>query len=388
MRSKRIVWYQKSMRIRAVAVACGLSFCGFLGGQETSWGQGLSWGQTQPLQNPVYHQQGAYRPSGIKIPGHLMGQATEYWQQVAYQPQLGQVVEPVETAGVEYVPSTTYEQGFVGDGEGLVRVWGAGVDPRLITVQRYDDHYWDFRVDLISYYRDSINAPTADWAGDTHKTGGVRASIIADLLYSFDLEFGFLGALYWHGLTTSSWAILPNPALTDFTSSFNAYEINTKWRWVGTVRPCTGAWILGVRYVNFEEKALAVTQRDLCKTKNDAVGFQAGGELFWAVVPGVMIGGDLKAGIYGNYGRYEYSGPTPSTPSSQRGNNGAFLGEANLMVNAALPWGWYIRGGYTGLFMTNVSMVSNVLGRTSGLSVPLTSTLIAHGFYGGLEWQY
>jgi hypothetical protein len=101
-----------------------------------------------------------------------------------------------------------------------------------------------------------------------------------------------------------------------------------------------------------------------------------------------MIGGDLKAGIYGNYGRYEYSGSALPTPSTQAGNNGAFLGEVNLMVNTALPWGWYIRGGYAGLFMTNVSMVANVLGQTSGLSVPLTSTLIAHGFYGGLEWQY
>ena len=36
------------------------------------------------------------------------------------------------------------------------------------------------------------------------------------------------------------------------------------------------------------------------EAENNLVGFQGGGEWFWSVFRGVMIGGNLKGGIYGN----------------------------------------------------------------------------------------
>jgi hypothetical protein len=69
--------------------------------------------------------------------------------------------------------------------------------------------------------------------------------------------------------------------------------------------------------------------------------------------------------------------------------HGAFVGEANLMVNTALPHGWYIRGGYTCLYLSSVALVADALlpPGPAGL-VPTAGSLLVHGFYGGLEWQY
>ena len=126
------------------------------------------------------------------------------------------------------------------------------------------------------------------------------------------------------------------------------------------------------------------------------MGFQGGGEFFWAVCRGVMLGGNLKGGIYGNHAVNEseivaipQSGfPTGASQSYKYSkNSAAFFGEANLMVNAHLGANWYIRGGYTGIFLTGVS--SGVAAVQSDFqTVSTNNNLIANGFYGGLEWKY
>ncbi len=109
-----------------------------------------------------------------------------------------------------------------------------------------------------------------------------------------------------------------------------------------------------------------------------------------------MIGGDMKGGIYGNSARNKSTltgtsvsglnpGTTFSTSYYRTVNRAAFFGEANVMVNAHLGHNWYIRGGYTGIFLTDVTTALSALDQPN---VTTQDSLVASGFYGGLEWQY
>jgi hypothetical protein len=369
-------------------------------------------GQTeqQTVQRSVFLQQGSLPVQTVPIPDHLWQQAMAYGQPLNYQPQLefadSEAVAPVAVEG------EVVEESFDGvvsedtlDPYGLVRVWANGVPPRLITVQRYSDHYWQFNVDLLSLERDSVINESRLWLGGSRPSGGARISAKADLFYSFDLELAWLGGLFWSNTSSEiNWGprFNTNYNITKISSNFNAFEINTRWRWVETTRPWTGAWILGVRYVRFADHAIindpisnsfpySYAETDIV---NNLVGFQLGGELFWSVWRGLMVGGDLKAGVYGNNAKretiaVERGDGTKSFDNEIVNQTTSFLGEANVMVNAHLGHNWYIRGGYTGLVLQGVSLGSDAL-----LVDPITGTLpiggrmIAHGFYGGLEWQY
>jgi hypothetical protein len=348
-------------------------------------------------ENRLLLEQAAYTPHGVHIPAHLALQAGPLHQQVAYQPTLGPGEGP-QAVGFDRSGAAVFLAGF--DGEGWIEgVYGAGIDPRLITVQRYDDHYLQMDVDLISFKRQPISGPTQQWAGSSDPTGGVRVSARLDAFYSFDLDFAYLGGMNWTGqqanIVLRSDTTIGTVALGTFFSNFSAYELNTRWRWVGTSSPLTGAWILGVRYVEFDESLTGILSSInpspvRLYSQNDLVGFQAGGELFWGITRGVMIGGDLKAGIYGNRVNNSVLLNDVLRPDlSSQGQHAAFLGEANLMVNSALGHGWYIRGGYTGLFMTNLTLMSNLINLDLKPDTKsFGGQLIAHGFYGGLEWQY
>jgi len=419
---------QPSCRCFALLVAfCAVQF-GSL--PSAAWAQnpGTPWGPAPGVQNPVYsYGQPVYTPQGTKIPGHLWDQAMrQQWQQLAYQSQLGTgaatqlaAADSAETVSAE--PAYAVPTGQPGVyGAPPDRYYSGGINPRLITTQRYGDHYLQANVDFIDFRRTNMNAGTKHWvASQPHgrRTGAVRASLRANPFYSCDFEFAYLGGLNWsRNLNTSNTGLWwGNSAYTPpgngtggdprtyFNSHLNSYEFNTRWRWVETARPWTGAWILGVRYVDFEEAAsgyvsdispTTATFEQYLTTSNDLVGFQLGGELFWSVAPTVMIGGDIKAGMYGNYAQRKYreiptihTGLDPFARSSIK--HGAFVGEANLMVNTALPHGWYIRGGYTCLYLSSVALVADALlpPGPAGL-VPTTGSLLVHGFYGGLEWQY
>ena len=390
---------------------------------------------SQAVHNPVYRHSGAYPPGthvpqGTSIPGQMMQQALVYGAPVDYQHRW---VAAEETNGIEPVPAdgeVVDEAGFVEeawDPMGWMRVWANGVPPRIITVQRYSDHYWQFNIDFLSLNRDSIVGPSRTWLGESRPSGGTRISAKTDQFYSFDLEFAWLGALFWQNTSGEvQWdGVNTNYTPTNMSSNFNAFELNTRWRWVEASGPCTGAWILGVRYIRFAENgvldsASAGTGRPFIPgtgqnifsyekitsaTVNDLVGFQLGGELFWSVFKGVMVGGDLKGGIYGNsatrktigYDRRPLGGGSGGGNlqlGELTGSSTSFFGEANVMVNAHLGHGWYIRGGYTGLFLTDIVLGSNSLlvpggeGTVAPEPLRLTQDLIAHGFYGGLEWQY
>ena len=413
-------------------------------------GTGRAPGQT--VDNTLYLRPGSYAPGtfvpqAAPIPGQMIQQAMAYGSPLGYQHRLIAAEEPAE---VEVMPAdgeVVSEGGFfedTSDSLGLVRVWANGVRPRIITSQRYSDHYWQVNVDFLALERygprETITTTGSGVPLDLFKrgatTGGTRISAKADLFYSFDLEFAWLGGIHWVGRSSNQFPwdtanggqgqIYPFPSnpvmvnannnFTNINSNFNAFELNTRWRWVQASSPWTGAWILGVRYIKFAEKVslesgantvivtnataggafqTALDGAVTTEAINHLVGLQGGGELFWAVCRGVMIGGDLKGGIYGNSARNKSTltgtsidgiSPGPFSTSYYRTmNTAAFFGEANVMVNAHLGHNWYIRGGYTGIFLTDVTTGVSAVSQTN---VTARDSLVASGFYGGLEWQY
>ena len=419
----------------------------FLGNAASLWGQSV--------QRSVFLQRGPLPAQADPIPNHLWQQAMAYGQPINYQPQLGadasDSVQPKSMDGEvieDFTDGSLAEDAF--DPYGLVRVWANGVPSRVITAQRYSDAYWRFNIDLLALERHNLseirqysNTPPGATFKNAAPTGGMRISASADLFYSFDLEFAWLGNITWvgrpsnqfqwntvnsrngHNYVTDTGAgttldgvmIATRNNKTNFGSNLNAFEINTRFRWVGTTSPFTGAWILGARYVRFTECAYANNNRGVInirsstlgaqentatsvrtEAENNLVGFQGGGEWFWSVFRGVMIGGNLKGGIYGNLAQTSSQIDNVTDPGPggiNRGNaryedsttTGAFFGEANVMVNAHLGHNWYIRGGYTGLFLTNVSSAVSAV-QEDFQTVSTNNSLIANGFYGGLEWKY
>ena len=408
----------------------------------------------ESVQRSVFLQRGPLPAQADPIPNHLWQQAMAYGQPINYQPQLGadasERVQPESMDGEvieDFTDGSLAEDAF--DPYGLVRVWANGVPSRVITSQRYSDAYWRFNIDLLSLERSgpretmtttgTPNVPV-DIFRRVAPTGGMRISASADLFYSFDLEFAWLGNITWVGRPSNqfSWndvngggghvynqgsasssdglLIQTIDNKTNFGSNLNAFEINTRFRWVGTTSPFTGAWILGARYVRFTESAYANNNKSnitiqsstssaapvntvtsiRTEAENNLVGFQGGGEWFWSVFRGVMIGGNLKGGIYGNLAQNSSTITNVTNPTGINGGNaeyhdssttGAFFGEANVMVNAHLGHNWYIRGGYTGLFLTNVSSAVSAV-QEDYQTVSTNNSLIASGFYGGLEWKY
>ena len=417
----------------------------FFGNAASLWGESV--------QRSVFLQRGPLPAQADPIPNHLWQQAMAYGQPINYQPQLGadasESVQPESMEGEvieDFTDGSLTEDAF--DPYGLVRVWANGVPTRVITAQRYSDAYWRFNIDLLSLERSgpretitTTGTPSVpvDIFRRAAPTGGMRISASADLFYSFDLEFAWLGNITWVGrpsnqfkwntvnggrghiynigplvAATNGVLIATRSNKTNFGSNLNAFEINTRFRWVGTTSPFTGAWILGARYVRFTESAYVddkagplVVQSSLggptnvvssvrTDADNNLVGFQGGGEWFWSVFRGVMIGGNLKGGIYGNLAQthsaiHNVTGPGGSNLGNAEYNSSsttaAFFGEANVMVNAHLGHNWYIRGGYTGLFLTNVSSAVSAV-QEDFQTVSTKNSLIANGFYGGLEWKY
>ncbi|MEK6204990.1 MAG: hypothetical protein N2B02_05085, partial [Amylibacter sp.] len=371
----------------------------FFGNAASLWGQSV--------QRSVFLQRGPLPAQADPIPNQLWQQAMVYGQPINYQPQLGaDASESVQSESMDggviedFTDGSLAEDAF--DPYGLVRVWANGVPSRVITSQRYSDAYWRFNIDLLALERHNLseirqytnNTPPGATFKNAAPTGGMRISASADLFYSFDLEFAWLGNITWVGRPSNQfkWSavnsnnghnyvtdigagttldgvmIATRNNKTNFGSNLNAFEINTRFRWVGTTSPFTGAWILGVRYVRFTESAYVNNNRgDIIvqsstigaqqntatairtEAANNLVGFQGGGEWFWSVFRGVMIGGNLKGGVYGNLAQNSSTIKDISSTTTSFGNasyedsttTGAFFGEANVMVNAHLGHNWY-----------------------------------------------
>ena len=100
-------------------------------------------------------------------------------------------------------------------------------------------------------------------------------------------------------------------------SDFDSLELNYRRRWMGPTCLVQGSWLVGVRYFELEDRLqfYSFADRDLIdppgeesggeawydlKTRNYMTGAQLGGDVWMCLLPGLRLGLDGKAGLYGN----------------------------------------------------------------------------------------
>jgi hypothetical protein len=146
--------------------------------------------------------------------------------------------------------------------------------------------------------------------------------------------------------------------------------MNYRRRWVGPTCMLQGSWLGGFRWVQVRESLEYLTRAPkndqimetyvleakadyTVSTRNNLYGFQLGGDTWLCIVPGLDIGAEGKAGIYGNDARQRTTIVATSIPpgdplgtEAAHNTDVAFVGELDFMVNYRLNPKFTLRGGY------------------------------------------
>jgi hypothetical protein len=196
----------------------------------------------------------------------------------------------------------------------------------------------------------------------------------ADNLFSVYSEFGLDPAGGYPETDESDLQYL------DYESSFDSFEVNFRQRCMAPNCRYQGSWIAGVRYFKLDEDFNYFTQSPIntdpmapppgnslptsltnINVHNNLIGAQVGGDLWVCVLPGLRVGGELKAGVYHNHIAQD------TFISINTINNGtfleeltandvAFVGQADLMMTYRLNYQWTLRAGYQFLFVDGVAL--------------------------------
>ena len=211
-----------------------------------------------------------------------------------------------------------------------------------------------------------------------------------------------------------------------YSSTIDNFELNIRKRFTAPNCRLQYSWLAGVRYVYLLEDFGYNTiggDDDLVtpglqsrgsmnynvRARNSLTGFQVGGDGWLNLTPGVNIGADIKAGVYGNYAVQNTNVlATTTTPAaattfneSVHANDVAFVGDANFYFNWRLGPHWTIRAGYNFLFIDGVALGSenfntappNILsgGVSTQTRVPTINdngNAFYHGGFGGVEYMW
>jgi hypothetical protein len=92
------------------------------------------------------------------------------------------------------------------------------------------------------------------------------------------------------------------------------------------------------------------------------VGAQFGGDMWVCVLPGLRLGGEAKAGVFGNRIAVENTidvntGALPNVEDLSH-NDVSFVGQAEVMATYRLNYNWTLRGGYQFLYVDGVALAS------------------------------
>ncbi|GIW92530.1 MAG: hypothetical protein KatS3mg110_0571 [Pirellulaceae bacterium] len=202
----------------------------------------------------------------------------------------------------------------------------------------------------------------------------------------------------------------------EYSSNFDTLELGFRRRWMAPNCRIQGSWLAGVRYFRLEEQFIHRTRVNypdpndpstnitgfmdyFVGTANSMTGFQVGGDLWATLFPGIQVGSELKAGIYGNRAdqRTTIDAQTLTLPveESARHDAVAFLAEANLTGTWRLGQHLTARGGYTLLYVDGVALAPEnfnpeppfVAGART-VFINDNGDVFYHGFTAGLEWMW
>lgn len=273
------------------------------------------------------------------------------------------------------------------------------------------------------------------------------AEIIANLQTGVgsNLEARYFGLNNWETSATASVVASGNPTLysafsvfgtvptngfddTDrsfiHTISYNSElhngEINYRRRWVSPAAWAQGSWLAGVRYFDLDERfgfnatgsnnntftfnQLRFFNFDT-RTRNQLTGFQMGGDFWVNVVPGIQVGVEGKAGIFGNHAEVEaqaFSNSIPGAREFMQDGKTAYLTEFTASTVYRLTHSWSVRASYNLLYVDNVALApenvntrdfSNAIGLGSFTPsrfpfMDVDGEVLYQGWSIGGEWLY
>ncbi|OHB75715.1 MAG: hypothetical protein A2W31_09895 [Planctomycetes bacterium RBG_16_64_10] len=319
-------------------------------------------------------------------------------------------------------------------------------------------HWFDVYADFLYLKREDV-ARTVDFTSDgiqgpivlsTDSLGfdeepGFRLTGTWQISASSHLEATYLGTFNWHSnavatsntnnlysvlsdfgtLPPDGWLQTDQAAQhwLDYSSDLHNIELNWRQHWVGPNYWFQGSFMMGVRYVRLREDLSYLTQVNAhvdpnpppvapelrgpasmnyqVGTRNHLVGFQLGSDLFACVLPGLMLGGDLKAGIYGNHARQkttvDATDLVPDLFESASDDEAALVAEGSVMVLYQFrPW-LSLRGGYELLYLDGVALAPEnfnavapfpPLNASRSVQINVNGDAFYHGLTAGLEWLW
>ncbi len=200
-------------------------------------------------------------------------------------------------------------------------------------------------------------------------------------------------------------------------SDFDSLELNYRRRWMGPNCLVQGSWLVGVRYFELKDRMqfYSFAERDTLqppgpdsggeawydlRTRNYMTGAQLGGDAWLCLLPGLRIGLDVKAGIYGNNVKSNTNmwGHDPFdnfvgfiNPEALGNDKVSFIGELGLMFTYQFTHSLTFRGGYQMMWVEGVATAldnfnPDIIDRTPMLADG--DQLFYNGFNVGFEWMW
>jgi hypothetical protein len=168
----------------------------------------------------------------------------------------------------------------------------------------------------------------------------------------------------------------------EYSTDLNSFEANVRRRWVSKGCHFHSSVAFGCRYVRLDEEFRHITIVDRLdpilltpieaqmvyniETRNDLVGLQWAGDLWACVTPGLSVGGDIRAGIYGNRAQQRTSILTETNgqagvPYEERDSTlqAAFVSDANLQFLYHFTSRCTFRGGYQFVYIDSVALAND-----------------------------
>ncbi|MDZ4850946.1 MAG: hypothetical protein SGI77_16800 [Pirellulaceae bacterium] len=165
----------------------------------------------------------------------------------------------------------------------------------------------------------------------------------------------------------------------NYESGLNNGEVNFRRRWAEPSGFLQGSWLAGIRYFQLDEQAIFTAQGENndtfasnglrffeydTKTKNQLTGFQVGGDVWLNLIPGVKVGTELKAGIFGNHATQNSRITSNSLPAfgipsiDERASDGrtAYLVQLSSQLIYRLTYAWTLRGSHQLIYVDNVAL--------------------------------
>lgn len=240
---------------------------------------------------------------------------------------------------------------------------------------------------------------------------------LADLLYSAFSDFG----------TTPPPAPPNNGGFTDtdaaefarieYSSTFDTIGLNYRSRWIAPNCRFQGSWIVGVRYFKLDEEFahdIVVNYPDPngginpitgflnydVGTSNSMTGFQLGGDLWVTLYPGIRVGADVKAGLFGNRASQRTVVAAQSLANNVvetfESQQVALVSEANFTGLWRVNQHWTVRAGLQVLYIDGVALAAENVNFQPPFGVNPTRTpfinangnIFYHGATMGLEYMW